>query len=51
MGIIQEVIRGMEGIIIIIEEIIIEIKITIELGVGNLQETRIGTEETIEACK
>ena len=49
MGIIQEVIQGMEGIIIvIIEEVVIEIKITIEIGVGHMKD-RIEMEETAEA--
>ena len=49
MGIMQEVIQGLEGIIIvIIEEVVIEIKITIEIGVGHMKD-RIETEETVEA--
>ena len=42
---IQEVIRGMEGVIIIIEEVIIEIKIMIEID--HLKD-RKEIEETIE---
>ena len=37
MGIIQEAIQGMEGIIII-EEVVIEIKITINIGVGHMKD-------------
>ena len=49
MGIIQEVIEGMEGIIIvIIEEVAIEIKIMIEIRVGHMKD-RIEMEETVEA--
>ena len=48
MGIIQEVIKGMEGIlIVIIGEVVIEIKITIEIGVGHMKD-RIDMEETVE---
>ena len=48
MGIIQEIIQGMEGIIIvIIEEVVIEIKITIEIGLGHMTD-RIEMKETVE---
>ena len=46
MGMIQEIIRGMEGIIIM-EEVIIEIKITIEIEVAHLKD-RTEIEERIE---
>ena len=49
MGIIQEVTQGMEGIItVIIEEVVIEIKIMIEIGVGHMKD-RVEMEETVEA--
>ena len=48
MGIIQQVIQGMEGIIIvIIEEVVIEIRIMIEIGVGHMKD-RIEMGETVE---
>ena len=48
-GIIQEVIKGMEGIIIVItEEVAIGIKIMIEIRVGHMKD-RIEMEETVEA--
>ena len=47
MGIIQEVIKAMEGIIVvIIEEVVIEIKIMIEIGVGHMKD-RKEMEETV----
>ena len=49
MGIIQDIIKGMDGIIIVItEEVVLEIKITIEIGVGYMKD-RIEMEETVEA--
>ena len=49
MGIIQEVMQGMEGIIIvIIEEVVIEIKIMTEIGVDHMKD-RIEMEETVKA--
>ena len=48
-GIIQEVIKGMEGIIVVMtEEVVIEIKIMIEIGVGHMKD-RIEMEGTVEA--
>ena len=48
MGIIQEVIQGMGGIIVvIIEEVVIENKITIEIGVGHKKD-RTEMEEAVE---
>ena len=44
--IIQEAIQGMEGIIII-EEVVIEIKSMIEIGVGHMKD-RIEMEETAQ---
>ena len=46
--IIQEVIKGMEGIVLVAtEEVVIGIKIMIEIGVGYMKD-RIETEETVE---
>ena len=52
-GIMQEVIKGMEGSIIItitttIEEVATEIKITIGTGLGHMKD-RTETEDTVEA--
>ena len=47
-GKVQEVFKGMEGIIIVItEEVVIGIKIMIEIGVGLMKDS-IETEETVE---
>ena len=47
-GKIQEAIKGMEGIIIvIIEEVVTEIKIMIEIGVCHIKD-RIEAEETVD---
>ena len=48
MGTIHEVITGMGDIIIITEEVVVEIKITIGIVVGHMK-NRVGTEETVEA--
>ena len=49
MDIMHEVIKCMEDIIMIItEEVVIEVKIMIGIGVGHMKD-RIETEETVEA--